>query len=57
MYYLTITNETGQCVANFIPCYKKSNTSNTIKGMYDAVAGKFYTNQNTGDDFLVGSDV
>ena len=40
-------------VANFIPCYRKSD--NEI-GMYDTVSKQFYTNSGTGT-FLKGNDV
>lgn len=39
---------------NFIPCYRKSDN---VKGLYDIVEGKFYTNQGTGDDFIAGENV
>ena len=41
-------------VRNFIPCYRKSDNE---AGMYDTVNGVFYTNQGSGDDFIVGDDV
>ena len=40
-------------IRNFIPCYRKSDNK---PGMYDLVGNKFYTNQDTGDDFIVGPD-
>ena len=54
IFYLRITNEEGKYVANFIPCYSKTNDK---KGLYDLVEGKFYTNQGTGDDFIAGDNV
>lgn len=50
IFYLRITNEEGKYVANFIPCYRKSDN---VKGLYDLVEGHFYTNQGTGDDFII----
>ena len=41
-------------VGNLIPCYLKKNN---IKGLYDTVEGKFYTNQGTGEDFIAGPEV
>ena len=40
-------------VANFIPCYRKSDQE---PGMYDTVRNQFFTNSGTGR-FLVGNDV
>ncbi len=41
-------------IRDFIPCYRKSDN---VKGLYDIVEGKFYTNQVTGDDFIAGENV
>ncbi len=48
----------GNLVKNFIPCYKKAeNPEDNKPGLYDLVEGKFYINQGTGDDFIVGENV
>ena len=58
IYYLSIKNKTGALLANFIPCYKELNDLDNVKGMYDTIGGKFYTNQNNnGDNVIVGPDV
>lgn len=52
IYYLRFLDG-NNLMANFIPCYRKSD--NEI-GMYDTVSQTFYTNQGTGE-FLKGEDV
>lgn len=52
IYNFTATID-GASIANFIPCYRKSD--NEI-GMYDTVSRTFYTNAGTGT-FLKGADV
>ena len=42
----------GECIANFIPCYRKSDDE---IGMYDLVSNSFFTNAGTGT-FSKGSD-
>ena len=51
LYSFTIFGDTE--IANFIPCYRKSDSE---IGMYDTVSKTFYTNAGTGA-FLKGSDV
>ncbi len=41
-------------IRDFVPCYNK--TTNTIRGLYDLVEDKLYTNAGTGS-FAVGPDV
>lgn len=52
-YSCEIFNHQNQKIANFIPCYRKSDS---VAGMYDNVNNIFLTNQGTGT-FVVGSDV
>lgn len=53
IYSMLIKNGDDEPLANFIPCYRKSD--NEI-GMYDTVSKIFFTNQGTGT-FLKGNDV
>ncbi len=53
IYYFRLY-DTGKPIFNFVPCYRKSDN---VKGLYDIVEGKFYTNQVTGDDFIAGENV
>lgn len=48
-----IDTSTDELVAEFIPCYRKSDSK---PGMYDLISGTFFTNAGTGE-FLVGPDV
>ena len=52
IYQLTI-KENNNVVADFIPCYRKSDGE---IGMYDTISKTFYTNSGTGT-FLKGDDV
>lgn len=45
--------EDDTLIANFIPCYRKSDSK---PGMYDTVTKQFFTNSGTGE-FIVGNDV
>ena len=51
--YNFITRNNGNISANFMPCYRKSDSE---PGMYELVSGTFYTNSGTGE-FLIGPDV
>lgn len=44
LYYLKI-HDGGNLVRDFIPCYRKSDG---VRGLYDTVYGKFYTNAGSG---------
>ena len=45
----------NEITRDFIPCYRKVDE---VKGLYDLVEGKFYTNQvTTGNDFTIGESV
>lgn len=46
-------SEGSHVVADFVPCYRKSDN---VPGLYDVIGGEFYTNQGTGT-FTVGPDV
>ena len=48
-----INRTTNDAIANFIPCYRKSDN---VAGLYDLVNSEFYTNRGTGT-FIVGEDV
>lgn len=52
IYQLTV-KENDSIVADFVPCYRKSDGE---IGMYDTVSKTFFTNQGTGT-FLKGADV
>lgn len=53
LYGAKVWNPEGVLIANFIPCYHKSNLK---PGMYDVVGRIFYSNSGTGE-FIVGPDV
>lgn len=54
LYNLKIYN-LNDVIRNYIPCYRKSDN---VKGLYDLVEGRFYTNQaKTGNDFIAGENV
>lgn len=50
---MTIADENGELLRNFVPCYRKSDGE---IGMYDLVNGVFYTNSGSGT-FIKGEDV
>ena len=50
---MTIADENGELLRNFVPCYRKSDGE---IGMYDLVNGVFYTNSGSGT-FTKGEDV
>lgn len=52
--YSFVAYDNGVKVADFIPCYRKSDDK---PGMYDLVTETFLVNQGTGEDFTVGHDV
>lgn len=51
IYWLEIYDENNMLIANYIPCYRKSDS---VAGMYDLVENQFYTG--TGG-FIKGGDV
>lgn len=53
MYYVNLYDSSSELIANFIPCYRKSDN---IIGMYDTVSNTFFENQGTGS-FIKGNDV
>lgn len=50
---MTITDENGDKIRDFVPCYRKSDN---VAGLYDLVNGVFYTNAGSGT-FIKGEDV
>lgn len=53
IYEVTI-KENDKIIMHLIPCYRKLDK---VKGLYDVVEGKFYTNKGTVDDFIAGNDI
>lgn len=53
LYYFKMWNN-NSLVRDFVPCYRKVDGK---PGLYDLVNDVFYTNQGTGDDFIVGASV
>ena len=54
IYYCKIYNGSEVLQRDFIPCYRKADNK---PGLYDTVNDVFYTNQGTGDDFIVAPDI
>ena len=54
IYYCKIYNGSEVLQRYFIPCYRKADNK---PGLYDTVNDVFYTNQGTGDDFIVAPDI
>ena len=51
--YDYLNNPNGQCIADFSPCYRKSDN---VAGFWDRINRRFYTNVGTGT-FIVGPDI
>ena len=53
IYSLTIQNELGATIYNFVPCYEKSTM---IPGLYDTIGNRFYKSE-TKKDFIKGNEI
>lgn len=51
--YDYLNDSNGQCVADFSPCYRKSDN---VAGFWDRISRQFYTNAGTGS-FVVGPNI
>ena len=53
LYRFRITSG-SQLIASFVPCYRKSDN---VKGLYDVIRKRFYTDETNASSFVVGSNV
>ena len=53
LYRFKVTSG-SQLLASFIPCYRKSDN---VKGLYDVIRKRFFTDTTNGSSFVVGSNV
>ena len=54
IYYVQLFRHFQRYICNLVPCYRKSDNK---PGMYDLKQRIFFTNINSGTDFIVGPDV